>query len=123
MKLLLAGIVLIFMAGSEADRYNFPVQAAQGLYSMNICLSGPEKTKWINSDKYFHARGNCDAAQRGPGGCRGHQVRKSLQSSNSRSIIYGQGPEDEAADQAANRWGRSGGDPNRYRPNGLPEKY
>uniref|UniRef100_A0A3B5N0M1 Serum amyloid A protein n=1 Tax=Xiphophorus couchianus TaxID=32473 RepID=A0A3B5N0M1_9TELE len=111
MKLLLAGIVLIFMAGSEADRYNFPVQAAQGLYSMNICLSGPEKTKWINSDKYFHARGNCDAAQRGPGGCRGHQVRKSLQTQS------------YAADQAANRWGRSGGDPNRYRPNGLPEKY
>uniref|UniRef100_A0A3B5MQP5 Serum amyloid A protein n=1 Tax=Xiphophorus couchianus TaxID=32473 RepID=A0A3B5MQP5_9TELE len=118
MKLLLAGIVLIFMAGSEADRYNFPVQAAQGLYSMNICLSGPEKTKWINSDKYFHARGNCDAAQRGPGGCRGHQVRKSLQNFLIKSDIFY-----EAADQAANRWGRSGGDPNRYRPNGLPEKY
>uniref|UniRef100_A0A3B5RD17 Serum amyloid A n=1 Tax=Xiphophorus maculatus TaxID=8083 RepID=A0A3B5RD17_XIPMA len=73
-------------------------------------------------DQYFHARGNCDAAQRGPGGCRGHQVRKSLQRDDEWTG-QGQGPEDEAADQAANRWGRSGGDPNRYRPNGLPEKY
>lgn len=35
----------------------------------------------------------------------------------------GHGASDSAADQAANRWGRNGGDPNRYRPRGLPERY
>lgn len=35
----------------------------------------------------------------------------------------GRGKVDSEADQEANRWGRNGGDPNRYRPNGLPNKY
>lgn len=35
----------------------------------------------------------------------------------------GRGAADSAADQAANRWGRNGGDPNVYRPRGLPKKY
>lgn len=35
----------------------------------------------------------------------------------------GRGASDSAADQTANRWGRNGGDPNVYRPRGLPEKY
>ncbi|EPQ18371.1 Serum amyloid A-1 protein [Myotis brandtii] len=35
----------------------------------------------------------------------------------------GHGLEDRMADQEANRWGRSGKDPNRFRPPGLPAKY
>ncbi len=35
----------------------------------------------------------------------------------------GRGKADSEADQRANHWGRNGGDPNRYRPNGLPNKY
>ena len=35
----------------------------------------------------------------------------------------GHGAEDSAADQRANHHGRGGGDPNIYRPAGLPEKY
>ena len=30
---------------------------------------------------------------------------------------------DYKADQEANKWGRNGGDPNKYRPNGLDDKY
>ena len=30
---------------------------------------------------------------------------------------------DLKADQEANKWGRNGGDPNKYRPNGLDPKY
>ena len=41
---------------------------------------------------------------------------------NFQSLI-GRGHEDSMADQEANRWGRSGKDPNYYRPKGLPEKY
>ena len=35
----------------------------------------------------------------------------------------GHGAEDTEADQQANRWGREGGDPNKYRPSGLPDEY
>lgn len=35
----------------------------------------------------------------------------------------GRGASDSAADQIANRWGRNGGDPNVYRPKGLPKRY
>ncbi len=35
----------------------------------------------------------------------------------------GRGNADSEADQRANRWGRNGGDPNIYRPKGLPNKY
>lgn len=35
----------------------------------------------------------------------------------------GRGHEDSAADQKANHWGRNGGDPNRFRPQGLPKNY
>lgn len=39
------------------------------------------------------------------------------------SRLSGQGPEDTARDQEANRWGRNGGNPNRYRPDGLLDRY
>lgn len=35
----------------------------------------------------------------------------------------GRHAEDSEEDQRANRWGRNGGDPNYYRPKGLPSKY
>lgn len=37
--------------------------------------------------------------------------------------LMGRGDEDTAADQYANEWGRSGKDPNHFRPDGLPSKY
>ncbi|XP_043991273.1 serum amyloid A [Gambusia affinis] len=121
MKLLLAGIVLIFIAGSEAQWLNFPVQAVQGAGDMWRAYQDLKESNWIKGDKYFHARGNYEAAQRGPGGVWAAEVISDLR--ERMNGMSGQGPEDEAADQAANRWGRSGGDPNHYRPKGLPEKY
>uniref|UniRef100_A0A8C5NY15 Serum amyloid A-2 protein n=1 Tax=Jaculus jaculus TaxID=51337 RepID=A0A8C5NY15_JACJA len=44
-------------------------------------------------------------------------LREGLQS------FFGRGDEDTMADQEANRWGRSGKDPNHFRPRGLPDKY
>jgi hypothetical protein len=37
--------------------------------------------------------------------------------------LKGDSAADRAADQEANKHGRNGGDPNEYRPNGLPDKY
>ncbi|NWY72956.1 SAA protein, partial [Erithacus rubecula] len=80
------------------------------------------KANYKNSDKYFHARGNYDAARRGPGGAWAAEVISNLRESW-QSDVSGRGDEDTEEDQEANRWGRSGGNPNRYRPKGLPSKY
>ncbi|KGL82807.1 Serum amyloid A protein, partial [Tinamus guttatus] len=73
------------------------------------------EANYVGADKYFHARGNYDAAKRGPGGAWAAKVI-----SDAREFwqggVSGRGAEDTAADQEANKWGRSGGDPNRYRP-------
>ncbi|MCP6497729.1 hypothetical protein NL476_27590, partial [Klebsiella pneumoniae] len=62
-----------------------------------------KEANWKNSDKYFHARGNYDAARRGPGGVLAAKVisdaREGLQS------LMGRGAEDTEADQFANKWG------------------
>ncbi|XP_052569851.1 serum amyloid A-5 protein-like [Peromyscus californicus insignis] len=80
-----------------------------------------KEANWKDSDKYFHARGNYDAAQRGPGRDWVAEVisdaREGIQS------LMGRGHEDTMADEEANRWGLSGKDPNHYRPARLPDEY
>ncbi|XP_028257837.1 serum amyloid A [Parambassis ranga] len=121
MKTLLAGIVLVLVVQTNAQWYNFPREAYQGAGDMWRAYSDMREANFINSDKYFHARGNYDAAQRGEGGKWAAEVisnaREGWQGSS------GRGAEDTAADQEANHWGRNGGDPSRYRPAGLPDKY
>ncbi|XP_022623570.1 serum amyloid A-5 protein-like [Seriola dumerili] len=121
MKLLLAGIVLILIMETNAQWYKFPVEAAQGARDMLRAYKDMRDANWKNSDKYFHARGNYDAAQRGSGGRWAAEVI-----SNAREWAQermGHGAEDSEADQAANRWGQEGRDPNHFRPEGLPGKY
>ncbi|XP_076065768.1 serum amyloid A-5 protein-like [Oratosquilla oratoria] len=95
--------------------------AAQGTADMARAYVDMRRANYKGGDKYFHARGNHDAAQRGPGGKWAAKVisdaRESVQSA------FGSHASDTAADQEANIWGRNGGDPNRYRPRGLPEEY
>ncbi|XP_040265725.1 serum amyloid A-5 protein-like [Bufo bufo] len=104
------------------DGARFVKEAGQGSWDMARAYNDMRDANWKNSDKYFHARGNYDAAQRGCGGEWAARVisdaRESIQTSSS-----GRGAEDSAADQRANEWGRSGRDPNHYRPKGLPDKY
>ncbi|XP_068431194.1 serum amyloid A [Clinocottus analis] len=121
MKLFLAGIVLILSVEANAQWYKFPVEAAQGTHDMYRAYTDMKDANWKQSDHYFHARGNSDAAKRGEGGRWAAEVI-----SNAREWIQertGQGAEDTAADQRANAHGRNGGDPNDYRPRGLPEQY
>jgi len=100
---------------------DFVGQAWQGAGDMNRAYNDMREANFIGSDKYFHARGNYDAAQRGPGGAWAAGVisdaREGWQGAS------GRGADDTRADQEANRWGRNGGDPNRYRPEGLPDRY
>ncbi|KFP26103.1 Serum amyloid A protein, partial [Colius striatus] len=78
------------------------------------------EANYIGADKYFHARGNYDAARRGPGGAWAAEVISDLRE-KWQSDVSGRGAEDSQADQEANRWGRNGG--TRYGPAGLPSKY
>ncbi|KAJ3593827.1 hypothetical protein NHX12_006161 [Muraenolepis orangiensis] len=120
MKLILAGL-FILAVGTHAQWYHFPREAVQGARDMARAYGDMRKANWKNSDKYFHARGNYDAAQRGPGGRWIAKVisdgRENFQGNSGRGHL------DSAADQKANRWGRNGGNPNVYRPRGLPKRY
>ncbi|XP_066107174.1 serum amyloid A-2 protein-like [Saccopteryx bilineata] len=107
----------------------FLKQAGQGAKDMWRAYSDMREANYKNSDKYFHSRGNYDAAQRGPGGVWAARVISDTRELSQRvtdRFKYGNsghGVEDSRADQEANRHGRSGGDPNIYRPRGLPSKY
>ncbi|XP_043099404.1 serum amyloid A isoform X2 [Puntigrus tetrazona] len=123
MKLILAVLVSSLAVETRAQWYRFPGEAVGGAKDMWRAYRDMREANWRHSDKYFHARGNYDAARRGPGGRWAAEVI-----SNGREALQGfgdsgRGRKDSEADQAANRWGRNGGDPNRYRPKGLPNKY
>ncbi|KAJ3594766.1 hypothetical protein NHX12_004073 [Muraenolepis orangiensis] len=107
MKLILAGLFLLAV-GTHAkccNFRNFPKEAVQGAGDMWRAYSDMKEANLKESDKYFHARGRGrrDTTDQDGYGWRGNK--------------------DSAADQEANRWGRNGGDPNVYRPKGLPSKY
>ncbi|ELK18438.1 Serum amyloid A protein [Pteropus alecto] len=91
--------------------------------------SDMREANYKGADKYFHARGNYDAARRGPGGVWAAEVLSDARENSQRVTDFfkfgdsGHGVEDSEADQFANRWGRSGKDPNHFRPRGLPDKY
>ncbi|NWW11944.1 SAA protein, partial [Oreocharis arfaki] len=101
---------------------HFVRDAVGGAKDMFRAYQDMREANYRGADKYFHARGNYDAARRGPGGAWAAKVISDARESW-QSRVSGRGHEDTRADQEANAWGRSGGDPNRYRPAGLPRKY
>uniref|UniRef100_G1Q7T5 Serum amyloid A protein n=1 Tax=Myotis lucifugus TaxID=59463 RepID=G1Q7T5_MYOLU len=127
---LFTGLVFcsLVLGVSSQGWFEFLGQAFDGAKDMWRAYSDMREANYKNSDKYFHARGNYDAAQRGPGGVWAAEVISSLGLALQGwgyciSLYSGHGLADRMADQEANRWGRSGKDPNRYRPPGLPAKY
>ncbi|NXJ22375.1 SAA protein, partial [Dicrurus megarhynchus] len=109
---------------------HFVRDAVGGAGDMFRAYRDMREANYKGADKYFHARGNYDAARRGPGGAWAAKVIRwpfllphSDARENWQSSVSGRGAEDTRADQEANAWGRGGGDPNRYRPAGLPRKY
>ncbi|KAM6159285.1 serum amyloid A-2 protein-like [Rhynchocyon petersi] len=114
---------------SSQNWFTFIPEAAQGAWDMLRAYRDMREANYIGADKYFHARGNYDAAQRGPGGIWAAEVISNMREDSQRFtdlIKYGDsghGLEDSRADQEANEWGRSGKDPNHFRPAGLPDKY
>ncbi|NXU83362.1 SAA protein, partial [Xiphorhynchus elegans] len=100
----------------------FARDAVGGSWDMFKAYRDMREANYKGADKYFHARGNYDAARRGPGGAWAARVISDARE-GWQSGVSGRGAEDTRADQEANEWGRRGGDPNRYRPKGLPSKY
>ncbi|XP_012509900.1 PREDICTED: serum amyloid A-3 protein-like [Propithecus coquereli] len=122
MKLSIGIIFFCLVLGVSSQGWlSFIREAGQGTKDMWRAYSDMREANFKNSDKYFHARGNYDAAQRGPGGAWAAKVISDAREGIQR--LTGHGAEDSRADQAANRWGRSGKDPNHFRPKGLPSKY
>ncbi|XP_066042961.1 serum amyloid A protein-like [Chamaea fasciata] len=100
----------------------FVRDAARGSWDMYRAYRDMREANYKGADKYFHARGNYDAARRGPGGAWAARVISDARETW-QGRVSGRGAEDTRLDQEANAWGRNGGDPNRYRPKGLPRKY
>lgn len=88
----------------------------------------------IGADKYFHCRGNCEAAQRGP--VSEWTAERLSNAREAAQMRVGRPPEalqSAIEDQQANRWGRRSGRGNpdktctglcsRYRPDSLPPRY
>ncbi|XP_037695219.1 serum amyloid A-2 protein-like [Choloepus didactylus] len=130
MKLFTGLMFCSLVLGVSSQRWwSFPREAVQGARDMWRAYSDMREANFKNSDKYFHARGNYDAAKRGPGGEWAAKVISDARENFQRVTDFfkfgdsGHGVEDSRADQIANEWGRSGKDPNHFRPPGLPEKY
>eukprot|EP00072_Mus_musculus_P065768 XP_011249130.1 PREDICTED: serum amyloid A-2 protein isoform X1 [Mus musculus] len=122
MKLLTSLVFCSLLLGvCHGGFFSFIGEAFQGAGDMWRAYTDMKEAGWKDGDKYFHARGNYDAAQRGPGGV--WAAEKISDARESFQEFFGRGHEDTMADQEANRHGRSGKDPNYYRPPGLPAKY
>ena len=65
-------VLLIFafllLVSPSIGQFRFMKEAAQGSRDMWRAYKDMREANWKGADKYFHARGNYDAAQRGPGG-------------------------------------------------------
>ncbi|NXO49466.1 SAA protein, partial [Aramus guarauna] len=128
MRLCVCFVLLSFILCASADLSpllrggRFAWDAVGGAWDMFRAYQDMREANYVGADKYFHARGNYDAAQRGPGGAWAAKVISDARE-KWQSDMSGRGHEDTLADQEANAWGRNGGDPNRYRPAGLPSKY
>ncbi|XP_049475133.1 serum amyloid A protein isoform X2 [Panthera uncia] len=68
MKLFTGLIFCSLFLGVSSRWYSFLGEAAQGAWDMWRAYSDMREANYIGADKYFHARGNYDAARRGPGG-------------------------------------------------------
>uniref|UniRef100_A0A8D2AX31 Serum amyloid A protein n=1 Tax=Sciurus vulgaris TaxID=55149 RepID=A0A8D2AX31_SCIVU len=114
---------------SSEGWYSFFKEAIQGAGDLWRAYWDMKEANYQNSDRYFHARGNYDAAQRGPGGIWAAKVISTAGKYFQELLnqyYFGGGThalENIQANKKAEEWGRSGKDPNRFRPPGLPEKF
>ncbi|NWX80894.1 SAA protein, partial [Alca torda] len=69
MKLFVCLVLLsLLCASADTSPVRFVWDAAGGAWDMLRAYKDMREANYIGADKYFHARGNYDAARRGPGG-------------------------------------------------------
>ncbi|NXI53211.1 SAA protein, partial [Chloroceryle aenea] len=71
MRLCVCLVILSCIVCANADLLEggrFVWDAVGGAWDMLRAYKDMREANYINADKYFHARGNYEAAQRGPGG-------------------------------------------------------
>ncbi|XP_021022408.1 serum amyloid A-5 protein-like isoform X2 [Mus caroli] len=121
--MLLTSLILCSLVLGISSWFSFIGEAYPGkvLGDMWQAYSDMKEASWKNSDKYFHAWGNYDAAQRGPRGAWAAEVISDAK--DGIPAFFSSGHKDSMADQEANRHDCSGEDPNHYRPAVLPDKY
>ncbi|XP_002721407.2 serum amyloid A-4 protein isoform X1 [Oryctolagus cuniculus] len=128
---LVTGIVLcsLVVGVSGEGWFSFFKEAIQGAGDLFKSYWDMREANYQRSDRYFYARGNYEAAQRGPGGVWAAKVI-----SNARGYLedlfnryyFGSSNhrlEDSQSNRKAEDWGRSGKNPDHFRPSDLPEKY
>ncbi|XP_037853559.2 serum amyloid A-3 protein-like isoform X1 [Chlorocebus sabaeus] len=113
MKLSIGIIFCSLVLGISSQRWlTFLKEAGQGSPDMWRAYSDMKEANYKNSDKYFHAWGNYDAVQRGPGGVWAAEVINNARENVQR--LTGDRKEDSLAGHATNKWGQSGKDPNHF---------
>ncbi|CAO2632978.1 Serum amyloid A-4 protein [Lemmus lemmus] len=111
----------LFMAVSGDGWCSFFKEAIQGTWDLWRAHRDNLEANYPNSDRYFSARGNFEAQQRGAGGIWAKYFQGLLN-----RYYFGMrnhGLESLESTKKAEEWGRSGKNPNYFRPNGLPEKF
>ncbi|XP_055460888.1 serum amyloid A-4 protein [Psammomys obesus] len=119
----------LFLGVSGDGWYSFFREAVQGTWDLWRAYRDKLEANYQDSDRYFYARGNFEAQQRGAGGIWAAKIistsRKYFQALLNRYYfgIRNYGLESLQSTQKAEEWGRSGKNPNHFRPKGLPEKF
>ncbi|XP_052569406.1 serum amyloid A-4 protein [Peromyscus californicus insignis] len=119
----------LFVGVSGDGWYSFFKEAIQGTWDLWRAHRDNLEANYQNSDRYFYARGNFEAQQRGAGGVWAAKIistsRKYFQGLLNRYYfgMKDHGLESLESTRKAEEWGRSGKNPNHFRPQGLPEKF
>lgn len=124
------GTVIVFcslvMSVSSEGWYSFFKEAIQGASDLWRAHWDMLQAQHQNSDQYFYARGNFEAAQRGPGGIWAAKIistaRKYCQGLLNQ-YYFGISNEGLESTQKAEEWGRSGKHPDHFRPQGLSAEF
>ncbi|XP_047735936.1 amyloid protein A [Hyalella azteca] len=118
MRLILASLVLVALL-LQTEACNHVGEAMGGAMDMIDAYQDMHQADYVGADKYFHARGNRDAASRGPGGR--WAAEKISDAKEWFDQIRGDPAADSEMDQEANRLGRDGGDISVLLPPGMDE--
>ncbi|MEO7862054.1 MAG: RHS repeat-associated core domain-containing protein [Nitrospirales bacterium] len=127
----------LFDLATPSEVLNFWGEFYGGISDFGANYVDMRQARWIGSDKYFHCKANCQAAQRGVEGeavaCTISDIREWWDQNVKSYWDPRSTPQDSAADQQANLYGRLQGSINPgtpceqsctpFRPTGLPPQY